>query len=38
VLVTMRYNEQPVRFNASCTPSPASPYFYSVSQLKSCLG
>jgi len=38
VLVTMRYNEQPVQFNASCTPSASSPYFYSVSQLKSCLG
>jgi len=38
VLVTMRYNEQPVQFNASCTPSAAGPYFYAVSQLKSCLG
>lgn len=38
VLVTMRYNEQPVQFNASCTPSATSPYFYRVSQLKSCLG
>ena len=37
VLVTMRYNEQPVQFNASCTPSASSPYFYRVSQLKSCL-
>ncbi|MET0931362.1 MAG: histidine-type phosphatase [Aeromicrobium sp.] len=38
VLVTMRYNEQPVQFNSSCTPSATSPYFYRVSQLKSCLG
>jgi hypothetical protein len=37
VLVTMRYNEQPVQFNASCEPSAASPYFYRVSELKSCL-
>jgi hypothetical protein len=37
VLVTMRYNEQPVQFNDSCTPSATSPYFYRVSQLKSCL-
>nr|MCW2728077.1 hypothetical protein [Aeromicrobium sp.] len=38
VLVTMRHNEQPVQFNASCTPSATSPYFYRVSQLKACLG
>ncbi|MCL3818998.1 histidine phosphatase family protein [Aeromicrobium wangtongii] len=38
VLVTMRYNEQPVQFNTSCTPSALNPYFYRVSQLKSCLG
>lgn len=38
VLVTMRYNEQPVQFNASCTPSAAGPYFYRVAELKSCLG
>jgi hypothetical protein len=37
VLVTMRYNEQPVQFNASCTPSAAGPYFYRVAELKSCL-
>ncbi|MET0766223.1 MAG: histidine-type phosphatase [Aeromicrobium sp.] len=38
VLVTMRYNEQPVQFTASCTPSATSPYFYRVAELKSCLG
>lgn len=38
VLVTMRQNEQPVQFNASCTPSAAGAYFYEVSGLKSCLG
>ena len=37
VLVTMRYNEQPVRFNASCQPSAAGRYFYRVAELKSCL-
>ena len=37
-LVTMRYNEQPVQFNASCTPSAQSPYFYRVAELKRCLG
>jgi hypothetical protein len=38
VLVTMRYNEQPVQFNGGCTPSASNPYFYRVSQLKTCLG
>lgn len=38
VLVTMRYNEQPVQFNASCTPSAASAYFYRVAELRRCLG
>jgi hypothetical protein len=38
VLVTMRYNEKPARFGRSCTASSTSPYFYRVSQLKSCLG
>lgn len=37
VLVTMRYNEQPVQFRSSCTPSSTNKYFYRVSQLKSCL-
>jgi hypothetical protein len=37
VLVTMRHNEQPVQFNASCTPSASSPYFYRLEQLKKCL-
>lgn len=37
VLVTMRYNEQPVQFNATCKPTPANPYFYRVEQLKTCL-
>ena len=38
VLVTMRQNEQPVQFNASCTPSEQSPYFYRLAELKRCLG
>lgn len=37
VLVTMRYNEQPIRMNSSCTPSTVDPYFYRVSALKACL-
>ena len=37
VLVTVRYNEQPVRMNDSCTPSKLDPYFYSVAELKRCL-
>lgn len=36
-LVTMRHNEVPVRFRASCTPSAPNGYFYTVTQLKSCL-
>lgn len=39
VLVTMRYNEQPVKFRSACTPSAAGGgYFYRLSQLKKCLG
>ncbi|MCW2830725.1 MAG: hypothetical protein JWP31_1417 [Aeromicrobium sp.] len=39
VLVTMRHNEQPVRFAASCTPSAiGGGYFYRPAQLKRCLG
>jgi hypothetical protein len=37
VLVTTRYNEQPVQLGASCTPSAASPYFYRLDELKKCL-
>lgn len=37
VLVTMRYNEDPAQFNASCTPVAGSPYFYRLSELKRCL-
>lgn len=37
VLVTVRYNEQPVRMARSCTPSDLDPYFYPVSALKRCL-
>lgn len=37
VLVTTRYNEQPVQLDASCTPSAASPYFYRLDELKKCL-
>lgn len=36
-LVTMRHNEVPVKFRASCTPSEPNGYFYTVTQLKSCL-
>lgn len=39
VLVTMRYNEKPVTFIGSCTPSAlGGGWFYRVSQLKKCLG
>jgi hypothetical protein len=37
VLVTMRLNEEPVRFNSSCVPSTESPFFYTVLSLKTCL-
>lgn len=37
-LVTMRYNEQPVRFTKACKASSAGRYFYRVSTLKRCLG
>jgi hypothetical protein len=37
ILVTMRYNERPVKFRSSCTPSGSDPYFYRVSTLKNCL-
>ncbi len=35
VLVTMRYNERPVKFRKGC--KPAEPYFYEVAELKRCL-
>ncbi len=38
VLVTMRYNERPVPFHAGCTPYKRKSYYYTVSELKSCLG
>lgn len=38
ILVTMRYNEQPVRFNSSCVARAANGYFYTVPELKRCLG
>ncbi|MBC7630614.1 histidine-type phosphatase [Aeromicrobium sp.] len=37
VVVTMRYNEQPVKFNSSCTAMSPGSYFYRVSELRSCL-
>ncbi|AWB92662.1 histidine-type phosphatase [Aeromicrobium chenweiae] len=38
VLVTVRYNEQPVKLGGSCQASEAgNGYFYRVSQLKKCL-
>jgi hypothetical protein len=38
VLVTMRYNEEPVRFHSGCSPYKKDSYFYRVSELKDCLG
>ena len=38
VLVTMRYNEEPVQFNSGCSPSKQNRYFYRVPELKDCLG
>ena len=38
VLVTMRYNEDPVPFHSGCTPYKGGSYFYRVSELKNCLG
>jgi hypothetical protein len=38
VLVTMRYNEDPVPFHSGCTPYKKGSYFYRVSELKNCLG
>jgi hypothetical protein len=37
VLVTVRYNEQPVKLHSSCAQSTVAPYFYRVSALKKCL-
>ncbi|MEO6472831.1 MAG: histidine-type phosphatase [Aeromicrobium sp.] len=37
VLVTMRYNEVPVKFNSSCKPYKKGSYFYRVSELRRCL-
>ena len=35
----MRYNEKPVPFHDGCTPSDDDDdYFYSVAELKRCLG
>lgn len=36
-LVTMRHNEVPVKFRASCTPSAPNGYFYTLTELKDCL-
>jgi hypothetical protein len=38
VLVTMRYNEEQVRFHSGCTPYKGRSFFYRVSELKNCLG
>jgi hypothetical protein len=38
VLVTMRYNEEPVQFHDGCTPYEDDSYFYTVDDLKGCLG
>ena len=37
VVVTMRYNEQPVAFHSSCRPISAGSYFYSRTELSRCL-
>jgi hypothetical protein len=37
-LVTMRYNEKPVKFTSACKPTASAPYFYGISTLKHCLG
>lgn len=37
VLVTIRYNEQPVKLHSSCAQSSVATYFYRVSALKRCL-
>ncbi|MGZ8760234.1 MAG: histidine-type phosphatase [Aeromicrobium sp.] len=37
VLVTMRYNEAPVRFHSGCKPYVSGSYFYKVSEIKRCL-
>ncbi|MDR7086630.1 hypothetical protein J2X11_001469 [Aeromicrobium panaciterrae] len=36
-LVTMRFNEVPKKFRASCTPTVPNGYFYTVAELKDCL-
>ncbi len=38
VLVTMRYNEKPVPFHDGCAPESDGSYFYTVDELKRCLG
>lgn len=38
IVVTMRYNEEPVKFRSKCKPTATAPYFYRVSTLKHCLG
>jgi hypothetical protein len=38
VLVTMRYNEEPVRFNSDCSAYKKNSYFYRPAELKECLG
>lgn len=37
VLVTMRYNEQPIRFSAACAGAEVTPYFYDYAKLKKCV-
>lgn len=37
VVVTMRYNEKPIKFRSSCTSIPEDSYFYTLNELKRCL-
>ncbi len=37
VVVTMRYNEEPIQFRTQCAPTEPGGYFYTVATLKSCL-
>ncbi|MGZ5368365.1 MAG: hypothetical protein ACXWXV_03800 [Aeromicrobium sp.] len=36
-IVTMRYNEEPVRFRSECMPISEDSYFYTPTELKRCL-
>lgn len=36
-VVTMRYNEKPIKFRTACTPISEGSYFYTPTELKRCL-